>query len=238
MTAKKPTPAITGKKPRATKVPRADQYAEWGARIRRIEKDLDGLRIKLRDELREIQLKRLGGFLPDDALIDDIQACMFDRLLRRAIDEIREYVKHDGTEPIPVKYLGRSLRDIGAVDEPTSKTRVEVFASFHDGPGGDYLATLTSPKVDYCKCAMECHQYEASRKAGMKTSRGKFVTSRTRASQALEKPVVRLEDLALAESVLSPDTAKRESTFLRRIGQPVFEGWPAWPGETPSGPST
>lgn len=239
MTAKKPAPVSPAKKPRGTKVLLEEQFREDGRKIRELEKGLDVYPRERAAFLREMAIIKFGGITPEmEEWIESLVIADYKADIERAFKEIRGYVGHDHTAPIPAKYLGRALSDIGAVDVPSSKNRIEIFASFHGGPAGDYLATLTPIKVDYRVCAKECHELLLLRRAGKKPLKGAGEKSKKYVSDALETPVVRLENLTLAESTPTAGSKRRDSTFLRTIGQRVFDGWPAWPSEMPGGPST
>jgi hypothetical protein len=145
-----------------------------------------------------------------------------------ALDEIRGFADIDDSLPIRARYIGRALRELGAVSDKSFKNRIEIFAFFYDSP--QVAAVGESTKVDYRDCAIECYEFLNGLLGTKPRVHGNSV------SEALEKPLKRLNQLRLSDNVTRPVSSaasithkKSEGSYLKPLGVDVFDGWPEWP---------
>jgi hypothetical protein len=224
---------IAAKKLAATKIPKEERFVDLGKHVREIEKRLDAMLNKRIAQYFDLVTSR--GVVLDKTDEDEIIAKAdqdHDEVVACAISEVRNYVGIDQTEPLAVKHVGRALRELGAVDEPSAKNRIEIFAFFHDGPQSGVLKRLAA-HVKYEGWAKQAHKHLTSLRIGSKTKTA--FTASNNVSNTLLKPIERLEDLALAKAVLQAETGKRLGNFLTLFAQRVFDRWPPWPAAKSGG---
>jgi len=229
-----PSPAVA-KKAAATKIPKAERFATYAQQVRELEKVLsedDSERLTAYYDLAT----RTGVTPPPEFKnwIDDIAAWERTRAVTEAVARIQTYVSMDQTEPLSAKYVGRALRELGAIDEDTAKNRIEIFAFFNTGDPREVLKRLARG-AQYEKWAEHASEHLTKLKAGSKTKKG-FVASNA-ISNTLARPIEVLENLQLAAALVS-NTGKRLGNYLRLVGRKIFDGWAPWPGRKSGGPTS
>lgn len=233
---------MTGKRAKSTSKPAAaktsrgklsidQQFEERGREVERIEKELTAVRLHILRAFGDL-VTQFGALSPrEEQLVDVVFRTVHPRLLAMAMLLIRNWVEVDQSTPIPVKYLGRALKELGAHDEETGKNRIQIFAFFDKAPASAVLPPPEPGKPDYRVVASECTIAKGSGPVK------KLKEEADKASKRVGEAVARLEALRLGDSLRSK-AGKREKSYLRPIGNDVFDGWPKWPGETPGGSAT
>lgn len=219
-TSKSPSPKTS-----RGKVPKDQQFVEWGREVETIEKDISRRPEEAVRFLGDLAIVELGGLNEDQVKVIEVLAKAYHgQQIKSSLSRIRQWVEHDQTAPIHAKHVGRVLNDLGAFDDDHAVSRIQIFAFFARGLALAVLPKSGSP--DYREVAKACGA------AG-----GMSVNLKNAASKSLTKPIERLESLRLADARLEKVTGKREASYLRTIGCEVFDGWPLWPDEPPTTPA-
>jgi hypothetical protein len=242
VTAGKKAPKASSSSPSgktaSTRRTKKKRYEEQGKRVQELEEQIARDMPARFNEYLDFFQKKVAILTPDlKEAIEEIAAFEHSRLVEAACCEVRRYVEDDDAEPLPAKHVGRALRELGAVDEPTAKNRIEIFAFFHEAPQSEVLKRL-SAGAKYEKWAKGAHEHLTALRTGSKT-KDTFANSNS-VSNALPKPLAILEALKLAEAVtiLAGGRKKRRGNYLRGFAHIVFNGWAPWSSAKPSGPAT
>lgn len=202
---------------------RADDFGALGAAVHEQARILDAPGCDLTLVITELVVMHLGGKAPDEliAALGDLNKS---NAMKMFCHNVRGYVEMDRTEPVPAKYVGRTLRELGAVTASRCKDRVEMFAFFHTPAAS---GVLTNPS--HRKAAQGCFEAGVARARGKPLPSAVTKHSSDEASKKLHKPIQRLEDLRLAEATTSTAATRRTGSYLINHAELVFDGWPEWP---------
>ena len=167
------------------------------------------------DILRGIFIKNMDAFM--SFLTTAAAAIDPETRLNSAIGHIRDIVNEDSTHPIAAKYIGRSLHESGAFSAEQALSRPDIFAFFNRP---EPSAVLTDAK--YRNVAEGCVTVVGGVHRRAKTEVANC------ASQALEKPIKKLEEWMCIRSVRDKN-GKRVASYLVNLSDLVFNGWETWP---------
>jgi len=209
-----------------SKLSKRDLFAEKGRIVEKITKEIAESEQTFLVTINELCVQVLGAKLPTEAL--EALKPQFLSRIEVLLTAVRGFVSEDQTAPIAARYVGRALRELGAVVASEARNRIELFAFFYDGGGSSVVR-----EPDHRDAARQCRQAMDAKAKGRPLPASATLVSRDKASKALTKPLERLQDLKLVDAtgVFEGKDASVRGNYLVNCGAQVFEGWAPWPSE-------